>query len=249
MKRLVFATAWAALLLATAASASPENEVRVYAVLSLVGDQINVVTYQGDTGSSLDHNTHQSIPVPSGAFDKAVLIAADAALKRYDPAVQVRLLASSTPDLFANQDRFFDGSRLTLPKEMESTVRAGGATHLVLVTKYRGDAQVQVLNQTIGGGKLEGIGFYVDPVRRIIHFDTGKRELGYLAPFVYIKVSLVDLNTSTVIREQLVTATSMRFATSANPWDALSSAEKVEILRRMIDKELSRVILQMTARP
>lgn len=252
MKSLVFVTAWVALLLATAGSASPENEARVYAVLSLVGDKINVVTYQGATGSSLDRNVHESIPVTSGVFDKAALLAADDALKRHDTAVRVSMLASSTPDLFANQDRFFDGSRIVLPKEIESAARAEGATHLVLITKYRGDAHLQAQNQALGSGKLEGIGFYVDPVKVLIRSDTGERGRGFLAPFVYIKVSLVDLNTSTVIREQVVTSTTTLSAArteGSNPWDALSPAQKVDILRRMIDKELFRVIPQITAQP
>ena len=249
----IFLAAWILLLLSTAGRVSAENEARVYVVLSLVGDQINVVNYQRTTGSGLDRNLHRSIPVKDGVFDKDVLLAADAALKRQDAGALVKLIVSSAPDLFEHQDRFFDGGRVALPKQIDSAARTSGATHLVLVTKHRAEAALQMMNDKVGSGKLEGLGFYVDNEKVTKRTDTGEVGRGFLAAFVYIKVSLVDLNTSMVVQEQPVTATAALSAASAkegvDPWDALSPAEKVEMLQRMIKLELARVVPQIIARP
>jgi hypothetical protein len=253
MKARIFLAASFAVLLSTSGCVSAENEARFYVVVSLVGDQINVVNYQPTTGSSLDHNLHKSILVKDTVFDRDVLLAADEALKRHDAGARVRLLVSSTPGLFEHQDRFFDGSRVALPKEIDSAARAGGATHLLLVTKYRAEAAVQFTNEKAGSGKLEGLGFYVDQVKETIRTDTGEVGRGFLAGFVYIKVALVDLNTSIVVREQPITATAALSAANSkaggDPWDALSPAEKLDMLHGMIKQELARVVPQIIARP
>lgn len=252
MKTQVSVMAWLVLLLAVG-TVSAENDARVYSVMSLVGDQINVVNYQPVTGSSLDRNVHNSIPVKDRVFDKEVLLAIDTALSRHDAGARVRLLVSSAPALFEQQDRFFEGNRIELPKEIESVARTDGATHLILVTKYRSDAKLQMANGKVGSGKLEGLGFYVDREMATLQADTGERGWGFLAPFVYIKVSLIDLKTSTVVREQPVTATTTlstaQVKAGSDPWDALSPAEKVRILQQMIKTELADAVPKLIARP
>jgi hypothetical protein len=253
MRARVVAAAWLALSLSAAGNACADNESRVYAVVSLVGDQISVVTHQEATGSSLDKNVHVSIPVTGGVFDKTALLAADEALKRHDPSARVTLLAASTADLFEHQDRFFEGNRVALPKEIDAAAKTAGATLLVLVTKHRAEASLQAQSEKLGSGKLEGLGFYVDREKVLRRSDSGERGKGFLAPFVYIKVSLVDLATSTVVREQVVTVamalSAARAKESGDPWDVLGPADKIEILRKMLQKELPRVVSEIVARP
>ena len=50
--------------LAGTVHAQSSNEARKYAVLSLIGDALTVITYQPSTGSSLDTNRSESISMP-----------------------------------------------------------------------------------------------------------------------------------------------------------------------------------------
>jgi len=83
--------------------------------------------------------------------------------------------------------------------------------------------------------------------------DTRERGIGFLAPFVYIRLSLVDLKAAVVVREQVVTASATLSAAQAkngfDPWDALNPAQKVETLGRMIEREVARVVPALIAQP
>lgn len=159
---------------ASHAQSSGEAGVRKYAVLSLIGDALNVVIYQLTTGSNNDTNRHESIPFPDAPFDKAALLAADAALRRSDAKASVVLLTPSSKALCQEQERLFSGSQAILPDDVAAALKAAGATHLVLLTKYRGDAHLAAERTNLGTGKLEGLGFYVDRVLRLKRADTGE---------------------------------------------------------------------------
>ena len=113
---------------------------------------------------------------------------------------------------------------------------------LILVTKHHGEARLRVADGYIGSGKLEGLGYYLDTTRRMKELDTSIRSVGYLAPYVYVDVNLVDLVTGTLVRRATI-ATGYTIATSHNaagvqPWDALSGEEKVATLKNLLTKEL-----------
>lgn len=62
------------------AIAGPDAGQRKYAVLSLIGDSLTVVTYRPSTGSHLDQNVQQTVVLPDAIFDQAALLAVDEAL-------------------------------------------------------------------------------------------------------------------------------------------------------------------------
>ena len=232
----------AALLLATGARAAPPS----YAAISLVGDKLDIVTYQPQVGSQLDRNTHMALTMSQDELDTAALRAINRSLRAAAPGAQIALLAASTPESFANQSEIFSGSHVRLPAEIDAAVRREGATMLVLVTKHHGDARFKVADGYIGTGKLDGLGFYVDTVLESHDVDTGANSTGYLAPFVYIDVTLIDLATLTVVRRdtimdaQLIGAAGN--AKGVHPWDTLTSAEKVETLKSRLTATLQRVV-------
>jgi hypothetical protein len=72
------------------------------------------------------------------------------------------------------------------------------------------------------------------------------RSVGFLAPFVYVDVWLIDVATGTVTRRAAITS-GHTIGTSNNPegvspWDALSTQEKVATLKRMLAQELAAVV-------
>jgi hypothetical protein len=98
-------------LFAGAALADDRGPPRRFAVLSLIGDTMNVVTYQPAVAGNTDRNRREAHPIPGGVFDRTALLAADAALRQQDPHAAVILLAGA-PALYAEADRLADGSRL-----------------------------------------------------------------------------------------------------------------------------------------
>ena len=196
MKRYLLASI-AGLLLGGSAHAAPS-----YAVLSLVGDKLDVVTYQMATGSKLDANSHNALALPQDEFDLAALRAINRTLKTKVPGAQVALLAASRAEDFADQDRIFDGGRVALPAEIDAAVQREGAANLLLVTKHHGEARMRVMQGRIGSGRVEGLGFYLDGTTELEDHDTGKRAVGFIAPFVYVDVSLVDVATRSVVRRK-----------------------------------------------
>lgn len=232
------------LLLAGSAWANPPTPS--YAVISLVGDKLDIVTYQPQVGTQLDSNSHLPLTMSQDELDTVALRAVNRSLRATVPGATVALLAASTPDSFVDQGRMFSGDHVTLPAEIDAAVHREGAARLVLITKHHGEARLQVADGYIGSGKIEGLGFYVDTNKRMKVQETGTRSIGYLAPYVYIDVSLIDVATGTVTRRVVVAfgrviATPAQ-AEGANPWDALSTQEKVSSLKEMLSDKLAEVV-------
>jgi len=218
-----------------------------YAVISLVGDKLDIVTYQPQLGTQLDNNSHQALVMSQDTLDTVALRAVNRALRQSAPGSDVALLAASTPDSFANQSRMFSGDHVTLPAEIDAAVRREGATRLVLLTKHRGEGRLKLLDGgDMDGGKLEGIGFYIDANKRMKDQETGVRSVGFLAPFVYIDVSLIDVASGNVIRQTPITASqtigAFNHAEGVTVWDALTPQEKVSTLEQMLSQQLGDAI-------
>jgi len=212
------------------------------AVLSLVGDQIDVVSFQDQTGSLTDPNIHQRVPFAAAQLDFVALAAAKDVLAEVDPSFDIALLAASKPESYAAQDKLFDGGRAKLPPEVETAVQREHASQLVLVTKYRADARLNVTNGALGNGKIEGLGFCIDYVHRVRDPKTHEVSEGFVAPYAYLQMTLVDAATAKVLRQIAVTD-SYTFAPThgsakTGPWDALTPAEKVDALKSLVDHEV-----------
>jgi hypothetical protein len=239
------------LLAAAAPSHSAEVSARSYAIVSLVGDKINIVSRRMATGSRIDQNLREGLALNDRSLDRDALLAADEALERSSPGVKISLLAVSTPSLYENQSQLFEGDKVLLPAEVMKQITSVGASHLVLITKYRYEARLQLRDGAVGSGFLEGLGFYIDRTQQVIDSETRESGKGFLAPFVYVQLRLIDLATATVLRTKSVIASSTfaasGSATSSDPWDALSSAEKVDTLRRMLSHEVEHAIPNLVA--
>ena len=136
---------------------------------------------------------------------------------------------------------------MTIPDAIRTALQNEKATHLILITKHRDEAQFQFANASDGTGMLEGLGFYLDGATDTYSGATGDAGRGYIAPYVYAKVTLIDVQTSKVIKKQTIKA-SMAISSAraqenlASPWAALSSAEKVSAINRLIQREIARVV-------
>lgn len=242
MRRLLAIVAW----LATACSCAHAEERR-FAVLSLLSDQMTVVTHDTGTGSSLDRNRHESFAVPGNVLDKRTVLAIDDALRRAQVKPDAVLLFTSDPAVFAAQARLLDDDKsvTALLATLDPVVRGAHATHLILASKYRHDAMLQMADGKVGSGKLEGIGFYLDRTMRTISGDTREEAYGFLAPYAYFRLSLIDLATGQVVRDVPIFASVARSAAhsaTGNAWDAMTPQAKANALESLIRSETARAV-------
>ena len=235
------------LVLGLLAGAAHAQEARKYAVLSLVGDVMMISEWVPSTGGRLDPNQKQFIEISDGTFDKAALLATHNAMKALDPPVEPVLLFARQRSLYEAQNKMLDakGGTVDLLDAVRTLAKGTNATHLILITKFRSEARLPMADTTVGSGTLEGVGFYIDSSMRTKSSETGEMGSGLLAPFAYFRIELIDLASGRVLAEKRVTAAttlSSRSTTATHAWNALSSAEKVRVLREMIAKETTEAV-------
>lgn len=188
------------------AASAPASAVagRKVVVMSLIGDKLTYVVKSGFAGTIAGHNKETEVPMPGAPHDTRALQAIAAALPQADPGAAISFLAGSGPEFYADQDDWFDGDAVKLPAKLRQAVAGEQAGRLLLVTKFRGEAQISDGHASVGYGKLAGLGFYIYSVRERSSQESAGEVKGYIAPFVYARMSLIDLGSSRVIREQVV---------------------------------------------
>ena len=74
----------------------------------------------------------------------------------------------------------------------------------------------------------------------------GERTQGFIAPFVFFRLALVELATGKVLAEQTVReSTSIANQRSAGAWDALTAEQKVRILNQLVRRETQRALPEL----
>lgn len=249
-KPLLPCTAFALFLCIFFSHAQAGAAERRYAALSLIGDALTVVTYQPQIGSRLNKNKLDRLEVAQGAVDRTALKALDAALRREDAQAPVVLLVGNAPGLFEQQERFFAQERFNAPAELAAPLAQSGATHLILLTKHRGETRVVLDGLSYGSGRLEGLGFYLDDGVTTRAEQTGEEGLGLIAPFLYFRASLIEVASGKVLASEIVTRTEGVSGALAKQgygaWQALGEAEKVALLGKLLDGELDRLVPVLT---
>lgn len=218
-----------------------------YAVLSLLADKFDVVNARPEVGSHVDRNRRQTFEDPAGAFDRYAAGAVERAIRSVDALAKVTMLTlPTTSRLYEQPDRIFDGKTIALPGTVVDALIAAKASRLVLLTKHRGETRVPLVDGATGTGTVRGLGFYVDTDLHITVRDTGESSYGVLAPFAYLRLSLVDVESGEVVRERLVRAMATYFPAGKpgviHPWDVLSAEQKVDALKQLLERELERAV-------
>ena len=240
-------------LCATAAGARAARaaEARRYAVISLVGDQITLVYAAAVTGSNLDRNRRRELPDATGSLDRAALAATGRAIESAQPGSQVNLLAVPPSAAHLQGERLVEGSEIALPDSLVTALDKAGATHVVLLTKLRAPAHIELAHSAVGVGHLQGLGYYVDRNIGIRTVEAGNTGEGMLVAYAYLQLTLADAKAGQVLRRQLVRATQVHAVASrpeiSDPWDLLDARQKAEHLRRLLEKQLAREIPALVA--
>ena len=229
---------------ASTATAAPPT----FGVLSLIGDEFSVVTRRMSTGSNADTNDRRAYPVADPLFDRTAATEAESVLAQARPGAPVLRLLIRDARLFALQSNVLASTpeSSTVRDALVKLLRDNGVTMLVLVTKRRDEAAFKFVHSTTGIGKLRGLGFYIDPDSPNRRIDTNERADGYVAPYVYIDVAVVDITTMQVVKS--VPALESTMVTEAGhkdayrAWDALTAEQKVQALDRLIRHGVAEVL-------
>jgi hypothetical protein len=224
MKRrsLAAAAALAMLCAPVLAQTAPHK----YVAVSLVGDELTYVgSPEGVTGTLHPRGAAQVVAMPGAPFDRTVLEVLAASVPRAQPGATLSFLVMSAPEAFVHQEDWFSGQKVTLPAALRSAVEKEGATQLLLVTKIRDEARVSDGETRFGLGKLAGLGFYLDRNTDMVDPKVGPVH-GFIAPYVYIKLSVIDVATSTLTAHHIVE--------SASPYTSLPKEAMMNTLQQAL---------------
>lgn len=219
-----------------------------YAVMSLIGDSLTIVNYRSTTGSNLDNNEKQAVALADDSFDRNALTVADAAIRRALPGAQISMLLASDQSLYARQEELFESTERAkaLLDAISLQLKDTSPRYLVLITKFRSEARLRLVSGSVGSGKLAGLGFYIDRRLRTKRTDTGESGAGFVAPYAYLAVSLIDLKTGAVIRTspalESTSYSTARSTNAADPWDALTPEQKVRVLNNLLHRAIDRAV-------
>jgi len=224
-----------------------------YAVVSLVGDELSIVTYQPSVGSVLDKNIRQALPMPDAHFDRLAGQVAVSTIRHATPDAAAQAIEVANGASFGDATALFatDGTLPALLTAVKPSLQRPDTHYLVVISKYRSDAHLRTDNGAIGSGKLTGLGFYIDAVKRMKSTNTGERGRGFVAPFAYVMVSLVDLRTGEVVgsKQEVESATRANVGpqSTLDPWEAMTAERKVQLLDRLLAQAVRRSVAQLVS--
>lgn len=226
----------------------PDNTPRdanKFAALSLLGDNvqlINLTPARGDTPQ-----TGEWTATPAAGLDNAVLQTLNEAVKATGDQREVKLYTSSTRSLFGDPAQLFVDGKLSLPGKLGEAVRQSGAARLLLVTRSRQEPALAATLPARILATLEGPGFVLDqrPSAQI-GFD-GQAGLPVFAPYVSIRVALVDLTDLKLRREQSLAVATRLPVAAGNPWAATTAEQRVKALEALIEAELPKAVMTLIA--
>lgn len=250
---LVFACCLQAGAASAQATAQPS-----YSVLSLIGDKLEIVSRELNTGTRINRNLRTPVALDNAVFDEAVARTAARVLHESLPGTVVSQLNTRSPVLFDRQRTLFEVKNevLQMPEPIADAARAQGANRFLLVRKHRIEPRFAFSSGTIEGGgeALEGLGFYLDGTQMTQSFDKEHNRTvigrGFIAPYVHAEVLLAEFPSGKVLGRRTVAANilagSGREEGSINePWLAMSAADKVKWLNRLIDKDIGSAIASL----
>ena len=225
-----------------------------YAVLSLIGDQFTIVGRQMSTGSYLDRNSQLAVAVDDAALDAVATTAAESAVTRAHPEAATLRVSIRDPRLFALQERLFTDTAdsKAMREALREVLVKSRATYLLLVVKHRDQALFALRDGRIGSGTVAGLGFYVDDATRTVRAETGERSQGFIAPYAYVTVALLDVATMRVVGSKSVSDSSVITPADSRDavvaWDALDAEAKVRALNNVILRAVGAAASDLLAR-
>lgn len=228
--------------------ASAALQMQAVGIFALLGDTIQITLADAPTDTRLDRNVRESMDLKDLGLDQMALRGAREALSKAQPQAKLQLFRATAPVSLAEQRLIADGAqRGELPDWIIQAIGRHQLSHVMLITRHRGPALMRTdTGDGIGRGSVEGIGFYIDPIYEVENRLTGITMRGALGAYVDMRLTLMDVASAKVlaqhnIRDGLIYA-ARTDEQSLQPWNVLTPREKVEVLRRMVEENVARVV-------
>lgn len=242
------------LVLCGPAARAQQPAMSALGVFSLLGDTVQVVAAtEAPTDTRIERLARESMDFRNIGLDLIALRVAREAAQRQWPAARVLMFRAPAPQSLAEQREAAAGAtRAELPAWIVKTIDERKLSHLLLVTRSRGPIDVRTADgDGIGRGTVEGIGFYLDTLYQIKNLDTGAVSTGLLAPYVEMRVQLLDAQSGELLHsydiKQAFAYAAQDSQAAPDPWSFMSMADKVSILRRMVDEGMVRAMQAVLA--
>jgi hypothetical protein len=233
----------------------------VVAVLSLIGDRMDVITYRPRTGSPLDANDRLVVAIEDPVFDNIAVVAATNVIKKRDASWEVTSLNTRSKLLFEKQRELLaeNNGVMSMPDAIRDVAKSEKASYMLVFRKHQG-AISESMKQLASSGTFEGIGFYLDPRADTVSPNTASGVAaqetakdapsdiivgaGVISVYLYMDAILVSAPSGRVIAKERV---AVAFPISANrnaktlgeSWSTLSAKQKAEELNATIRDEVT----------
>jgi hypothetical protein len=236
----------AAFLLALLSLLCTAAQAQRYAVISLIGDRMQLAYAKGVDGQPVDRIERRYIPLNDTTIDRAALLAVNDKLRAMAPGSEPVLLQAFERPLF-------DISVGTAPivdhiRQLVRDEKGPRVTHAIIIAKMQYDGVPALQKAYVGSGTLEGVGFFVGREPPPAGMDPNSGGPGFLAPYAYFELTAVDLGSGRVLRREKGLASTMISAArtdTGNPWDTLSGQQKVNKLVELVSTEINNVLPQL----
>jgi hypothetical protein len=216
-----------------------EASAETFVILFLVGDHLTVVAQRRQTGSHMDVNEYQVVPMTESTFDDFAVRVADATIAKLRPdAGSVTLRADAAT--YKLRDSWLDADMSGVAdviSAVKKQIPVIPDVHLLLITPYRDQPALKTRDFELGAGKVSGLGFYIDTATTLYRSDTHESSRGYLGIFANYQLVLIDLQSGAVKGHERVvlgTTRSSARAEDRTPWNALTAAQKIQILESLL---------------
>ena len=221
--------------------------MKAVGVFSLLGDSVQVaVSTDAPLDTRIERTERYVFEAKGMGFDNIALRALRDTLQKTQPQAQVELYKAPQPLSPDEQRTIAQGaSQAELPAWIVQTIDAQRLSHIVLVTRNRGEVNIRTANGiSIGRGTAMGIGYYIDTLYEVRNLETGAMSAGALAPYVHARLTLMDAQSGAVLRSHELREGTLvgdrQGQGSSDPWTFLSGEQKVSVLRRQAQTSLER---------
>ena len=225
------------------AGQAADAATQTFALMSLVGTQVTVATFRPSVGSNLASNAFDRFPVNDAHFDRQAVRAIAAAIAARDAdAKTLPLSAGDAAWVASAREAVLNGTAVEdVAAPVLEAAKPAGATHLLLVLPARSDLRFQFVGRTIGTGRADGLGLYVDRGLLTRRSDSGEVGRGFLGVFAFVRLVLIDAGSGRVVADRTADATSVYSAAraqDADPLHALTPAQQAQMLERLLAKAI-----------
>jgi len=235
----------------------------VYAILSLVGDRLDIVVREIQIGTRINANRRESHEMPGSVFDDVAVASAAKSVRAAQQGAEVSHLNTRSPVLFAKHRELFEVSKdvMAMPDAIREALKGQGATHLVLITKHREEALFRFADRNNeGAGTLEGLGFYLDTTVETYNYnpktgDRSKSGIGFIAPYAFVTVQVAEFPSGRVLGRKSVADYQMVGSGNSEsdvsqPWQAMTAAQKARAVAKVVESAVGKAadeVLRATA--